>query len=171
MRFPLNTRIVNLTAEGHVKAGRGVATDYQASYVDLFAPCDGRVETYSGTEGGNWLRLIRDNGDKLEFAHLSEYLVKAGYVKEGNKIAVTGNTGQITSGPHLHIQIFVDGNRVDPEKYFNHMTQEEVKKLYTLAFYRLPDSGELAFWTNKSLSEFLKTAINDRAKFLLEQGV
>lgn len=46
------------------------------------------------------------------------------------------------------------------------MTQEEVKNIYKLAFYRLPDTGELAFWTGKPLAEFLKIAIKDRAEFL-----
>lgn len=46
------------------------------------------------------------------------------------------------------------------------MSNEEVRNLYRLAFYREPDSGELAYWTGKSLSEFLKVAIADRATFL-----
>ena len=46
------------------------------------------------------------------------------------------------------------------------MTKDEVTKLYKLAFYRLPDAEELAYWTGKSLDTFLSTAIADRAKFL-----
>ena len=46
------------------------------------------------------------------------------------------------------------------------MTQEEVKKVYRLAFYRDPDAGELAFWSGKPLLEFLNIAIKDRANFL-----
>lgn len=51
------------------------------------------------------------------------------------------------------------------------MTEHEVKNLYALAFYRLPDATELAFWKGKSLDEFLKVAIKDRAKFLESQNV
>lgn len=47
-----------------------------------------------------------------------------------------------------------------------HMTQEEVIDEYRFAFYRLPDAGELAYWTGKPLKDFLKTAISDRAAFL-----
>lgn len=47
------------------------------------------------------------------------------------------------------------------------MTSDEVKKIYCLAFYRLPDAGELAYWTGKPLVDFLNTAIKDRANFLL----
>ena len=115
--FPLNNRTLIRGFEAHVKAGLGGATDYVANYVDLFLPFDGTVETYYGTQGGNWLRLIRDNGDKIEFAHLSKYLIKPGRYTQGTRAAITGNTGQITTGPHLHIQIIRDGVRVDPETY------------------------------------------------------
>jgi hypothetical protein len=46
------------------------------------------------------------------------------------------------------------------------MTENEVKKEYKLAFYRLPDSVELAYWVGKPLELFLDTAIADRATFL-----
>lgn len=46
------------------------------------------------------------------------------------------------------------------------MSEQEVRDIYKLAFYRLPDAGELAFWVGKPLAEFLKTAIKDRANFL-----
>lgn len=51
----------------------------------------------------------------------------------------------------------------------NYMTEEEVKNLYALAFYRLPDATELAYWKGKSLGVFLKVAIKDRANFLSQQ--
>src|SRR3990167_83822 len=46
------------------------------------------------------------------------------------------------------------------------MTEQEVKGLYALAFYRLPNAGELSYWVGKDLATFLKTAIDDRANFL-----
>ena len=46
------------------------------------------------------------------------------------------------------------------------MNDVEVRKLYRLAFYREPDAGELAFWTGRSLAEFLTVALKDRAEFL-----
>ena len=49
------------------------------------------------------------------------------------------------------------------------MTELEIKHLYTLAFYRLPDAQELAHWLGKPLGEFLKVAIGDRAEFLKQQ--
>lgn len=49
------------------------------------------------------------------------------------------------------------------------MSMEDVKLQYVLSFYRLPTVEELAFWTGKPHSEFLKTAVKDRATFLASQ--
>lgn len=123
MIFFLKQKKLIRGSAGHIKAGLGVAADYEADYVELYAPCDGNIETYFGRQGGNWLRIIRPNGDKLEFAHLDIYVKSSGSCKEGDLIAVTGNTGEVTSGPHLHIQILgSDGQRVDPEKYFEELS-------------------------------------------------
>jgi hypothetical protein len=116
--FPLKQRTLIRGAAAHVKAGLGIAADYVADYVPFVIPFDGKVETYFGPEGGNWLRLIRPNGDKIELAHLSKYSIKNGQAKAGQTGGVTGNTGSITTGPHLHIQIFNKaGKRLDPETY------------------------------------------------------
>lgn len=115
--FPLKQRKLIRGFQAHIQAGLGGATDYVADHVTLYAPFAGRIEVYKGVQGGNWLRLIRDNGDKIEFAHLSKYLQTGGQVSEGEEIAITGNTGQITTGPHKHIQIIRNGKRIDPETY------------------------------------------------------
>lgn len=103
----------------HIKAGLGCGGDYVASIgTPLYAPFDGTITTYSGVQGGKWSRLTRSNGDKIEMAHLDSYFVTSGEVKEGKTIAMTGNTGSITTGEHLHIQILDKNNkRLDPETY------------------------------------------------------
>jgi len=172
--FPLKHRKLVLSFQGHIQAGRGGAADYQANFEQLFMPFEGTLEKKFGPEGGNWLVLTRPNGDRIEFAHLSQYLNLN--AKVGEPIAITGNTGQITTGPHLHIQIFRNGQRIDPEKYDwitpqnatvgQRMTEQEVTLEYNLAFYRDPTPEELAYWSGKPLVEFLKAAIKDRTEFL-----
>lgn len=115
--FPLSKRKLIRGAMAHIKAGLGAGADYEAVYTGFKIPFDGIAKKYHGTEGGNWLRVTRPNGDQIELAHLSEYQVSDGTVKEGQNGGITGNTGSITTGPHLHIQIIRSGKRLDPEKY------------------------------------------------------
>jgi len=44
--------------------------------------------------------------------------VGVGTYKQGTVIAITGNTGTVTTGPHLHVQMLrSNGSRIDPETY------------------------------------------------------
>ncbi len=92
-------------------------TDYEASYVNYYAPFDGTIQTGFGYEGGNFLTLTRANGDQLTARHLSKLIRKSGQVKEGELIAVTGNTGAFTTNPHLHQEVKSKGKLIDPETY------------------------------------------------------
>ncbi len=38
-------------------------------------------------------------------------------VKKGEVIAAVGNTGELTTGPHLHFELWIDGVPVDPQQY------------------------------------------------------
>lgn len=114
--FPLKERKLIRGAAGHLAAGLGIGADYEAMYKSLYAPFSGVGSTFHGPQGGKWYKLKLLDGSRIEFAHLSEYK-KLDKVKEGDEIAITGNTGKITTGPHLHIQAFdKNGKRVDPEK-------------------------------------------------------
>ncbi len=83
------------------------------------ATATGRV-TIAGREGGygNMVELEHGRGLATRYGHLSEIDVKVGqHVRIGEIIGRIGSTGRST-GPHLHYETRVDGEAVDPQKFF-----------------------------------------------------
>lgn len=114
--FPLKNRQLIRGCQAHINAGLGCGADYVADFDNLYLPFSGQTEWVWGTQGGNWYKVTRENGDRIEMAHNSELITLD--AKEGDLIAITGNTGSVTTGAHLHIQIFdKNNNRLDPEVY------------------------------------------------------
>lgn len=65
---------------------------------------------------GNYIWLDHGEGVKTFYCHLSEVLVAEGEnVEQGTKIALSGNTGYYSTGPHLHLGLYIDGVAVDPQ--------------------------------------------------------
>ncbi len=86
----------------------------------VFASSGGTV-TKAGWGGGyGYVVYIKHPGGvETRYAHLSKVLVSAGQtVKQGQKIALSGNTG-ISTGPHLHFEIRMNGTAVNPLSYLN----------------------------------------------------
>lgn len=71
-------------------------------------------------EAGNTMVIQHDNNIVSVYKHNSELLKKSGdLVQSGEAIAIIGNTGTLSDGPHLHLELWYDGYPVDPEKYIN----------------------------------------------------
>lgn len=95
--------------------------DIAANYgEDIKASGNGTV-TFAGTKGDYGKCVFIDHGHGLTtvYGHTSQYLVKEGQaVRKGDVIAKVGSTGRST-GPHLHFEVRLDGNVVDPLKYLD----------------------------------------------------
>ena len=75
--------------------------------------------TYSGWKGsyGNLLIIDHGNGVQSYYAHCSALYVGVGQAVDSNTtIAAVGSTGNST-GPHLHLEIRVNGSPVNPQNY------------------------------------------------------
>ena len=85
---------------------------------DIKVVADGTVISagYSGSYG-YLVKVDHGNGLETWYAHTSKMYVKKGdTVKAGDVIAAVGSTGNST-GPHLHLEIRINGEHVDPQDY------------------------------------------------------
>ena len=82
--------------------------------------CDSGVVTTVGYNNGygNYIIVDHGNGVQTLYAHMSGTAVYEGMtVGQGETIGYLGATGMAT-GTHCHLEVFVDGQNVDPSEYF-----------------------------------------------------
>jgi len=96
--------------------------------VDLAAPLGANVYSATGgnafvgydpTGAGNYVEVVMDAHVRVLYCHLSESLVSSGQeVTPGELIGLVGATG-LSTGPHVHLQVDVDGTPVDPATFLD----------------------------------------------------
>ncbi len=86
----------------------------------VYAAADGRVtSTKWGPSYGNAVKIDHGYGFETRYAHLKNIYVRVSQeVKRGERIGCIGSTGQVT-GPHLHYEVRVLGQPVDPYDYLD----------------------------------------------------
>jgi murein DD-endopeptidase MepM/ murein hydrolase activator NlpD len=102
----------------------------------IYATGDGVItRADSNSSGyGNHIRIDHGFGYVSLYAHLSKYNVTAGrHVKRGDLIGFVGSTGR-SEAPHLHYEIFKDGERINPINfYYGSLTAEEFDNMLKTA--------------------------------------
>lgn len=98
-------------------------------YIDLTAPAgsvvkatlDGSVIFAGWSDENGYTIQIQHDGDIVSiYKHNEKLLKKAGEkVTAGSPIALVGNTGSLSTGAHLHFELWYKGETVDPTKYIN----------------------------------------------------
>lgn len=85
----------------------------------VLATLDGTVIMSNYTAETGYVITIQHNQDLISvYKHCGSLLKKEGdTVKGGEVIALVGNTGRQTTGPHLHFELWYKGKAVDPTKY------------------------------------------------------
>lgn len=85
------------------------------------ALADGVVIMASWTLDGGYVLVIQHSGNLISiYKHNSELLKSVGnFVESGEIVSIIGNTGELTSGPHLHFELWFKEQAVNPEDYVN----------------------------------------------------
>ena len=85
------------------------------------ALADGIVIMASWTLDGGYVLVIQHSGNLISiYKHNSELLKSVGnFVESGEIVSIIGNTGELTSGPHLHFELWFKEQAVNPEDYVN----------------------------------------------------
>lgn len=80
---------------------------------------DGVVIFASWTLDSGYVIGVQHRGNLISvYKHNSELLKNVGnFVSSGEVLAIIGNTGELTSGPHLHFELWHNGNPVNPQEY------------------------------------------------------
>ncbi len=98
-------------------------------YIDITAPAGSVVKAvldgtviYSGwsEDYGHTIQIQHEEDIVSIYKHNEKLLKKIGdKVTAGSPIALVGNSGDLTTGTHLHLELWHQGNAVDPAKYIN----------------------------------------------------
>ena len=85
---------------------------------DVHSATSGSVVTgYDPLGAGNFVAVIVDRTVRVVYCHLQAFAVRTGdHVVAGEVVGFVGATG-LATGPHVHLQVNVDGVPVDPAKF------------------------------------------------------
>lgn len=87
----------------------------------VMSVASGTVILSSWTQDSGYVIAIQHSSNLISvYKHNAELLKKTGsFVNGGDVIAIIGNTGELTDGPHLHFELWYNGNAVNPEDFIS----------------------------------------------------
>ena len=80
---------------------------------------DGTVLFSSWTQDAGYVVMIQHSANLISvYKHNDELYKKVGtFVNAGEIISIVGNSGELTNGPHLHFELWYNGNSLNPEEF------------------------------------------------------
>lgn len=82
---------------------------------------EGTVLFAGWTSDAGYVVVVQHSNDLVSiYKHCSVVLKKVGnFVRSGEPIAIVGDTGELSTGPHVHFELWFKGNAVNPVDYIN----------------------------------------------------
>lgn len=117
---PFGERVHPITGERKMHAGQDMGARPRGTNPQVVSATKGKV-TYAGVQGGYGNTVVVDVGDNTEiyYPHLQSIQAEKGdTLKAGDKVGKMGTTGAST-GVHLHFEVRVKGDPVDPVPYMS----------------------------------------------------
>ncbi|MBQ4427213.1 MAG: peptidoglycan DD-metalloendopeptidase family protein [Oscillospiraceae bacterium] len=107
---------------GTSKYHSGIDIGGQGYGAEIYAADSGTVVTSAKSDTyGNYVVINHGNGYTTLYAHMQSRNVKTGdKVTKGDVIGWVGSTG-LSNGPHLHFEIWDNGTRIDPAKFYSNL--------------------------------------------------
>ncbi len=115
---PLKGMVVNTFDSNQNHYGVDVVASPGAA---VSAVMDGIVFFSDWTVGTGYVIQIQHSNNIISVYKHNEQLLKSigDHVKSGEVIANVGNSGELTSGPHLHFELWYNGAALNPEEYIS----------------------------------------------------
>lgn len=123
---PISGGRLSSTFGGRKAPTKGASSNHQgidwaiAQGSAVYASSGGTVTKAGWAKGYGYVVYIQHaDGKETRYGHLSKVLCSPGQkVKQGERIALSGNSG-VSTGPHLHFELRINGAAVNPLKYIN----------------------------------------------------
>ena len=125
-KLPIEGMLFFTPVKGVISQGYDPVTH---PFVDITAPAgslisaiaDGTVIYDGWSDDTGYTIQIQHSNDIISiYKHNDKLLKKAGdKIKAGAPIALMGNTGSLSTGPHLHFELWHNGENLDPTQYIN----------------------------------------------------
>jgi len=82
---------------------------------------DGTVVFASWTQEAGNVIMVQHQANLISIYKHNASLTKelGNFVSAGEIVAIVGNTGELTNGPHLHFELWYNGNAVNPEEFIS----------------------------------------------------
>jgi len=122
MEFALFPPVKGTISEKYNLKSRHYAVDVVvAKNAPIKAAADGRVIFSEWSAATGYVMIIEHNYGLLSvYKHNSSLTKEQGdFVRSGEVIALAGSSGELSTGPHLHYELWKDGNPVNPSDYID----------------------------------------------------